>query len=127
MAVGSEASLFAGLRAGAADDDKLRVDAVCVGICDLDGRVGLESCWALLRDLERPPAKRLAEVAFRTYRLGEASLDILGDGAAELESDDCFDGDVDAPFVADAVVAGVDAATAAAGVVVDFVVREACW
>ncbi len=90
--------------------------------------MGLESCWALLRDLERPPpAKRPAEVAFRTWRLGEASLDVLGDGAAEVEADDCFDGDVDAPFVVDAEVAGVDAAAAAAGAAVDFVARGACW
>lgn len=43
VAVGSEDSLLDGLSAGAAEVERLRVDAVCVGICDRDGRVGLGS------------------------------------------------------------------------------------
>lgn len=69
-------------------------------------------------------------MAFRTYRLGEASLEALGDGTAEFEAEDCLEGDVETPFgvldvVSVAVAAAADgAAAAAAGLVVE---RGACW
>lgn len=103
------ASLTPGGRAGVAEVDRLRAAAVCVGICDLEGRVGLRSCWLFLR--ERVPERRLEEVAFRIRRPGEASREGLGVVPLELAADEAFDAEWGMPFVR--ASAGVAAAEAA--------------
>lgn len=82
-------SLAAGGNKGVAEVDRLRAAAVCVGICDLERRVGLRSCWLFLR--ERVPERRLEEVAFRIRRPGEPSREALGVVPLELAADEGFD------------------------------------
>lgn len=102
------ASLATGGNEGAAEVDRLRVDAVCVGIWDREGRVGLSSCWLFLR--ERVPERRLEDVALRIKRPGEPSREAFGVVPLELAAEDALEAGWATPFVTGAAATAAEEA-----------------
>lgn len=68
-------------------DDRLLEEDVRPDKLERIWRVGLRSCWLLLR--EREPLRRLADVVLCGLRVGEESREARGECVAEVLAEDC--------------------------------------